>query len=169
MSQAALKGMLQTCSLHPLIILTGKALTRAGFGDVQVMDRRSSKQKSRYGGHELLAETTVGSLPARIVVKVIPDVIRLRMLDELAGVVMRTKADLGVIVSPFHLSKRARESLVDYTNARIDVIDGAALASLLSRFKIGVRGSGEPDYAFFTALEEYSQRIIDFMAREGSA
>lgn len=91
------------------------------------------------------------------------------MVDEFAGVVMRTNADLGLIVSPFHVTANPRRNPGRYTNARIEVIDGSALAELLARNQLGVRRSGEPDFAFFTALEEYSQRTMDFMTREGGA
>lgn len=157
--QEALKG----CSLHALLIVTSRALSRSGFGDVQLLDRRQGRQKSRYGGHELLCESTVGGLPYRAIVKVIKDSVRLRMIDELAGSVRRTNADLGLIVSPHHLTKNAEAHLGSYAPMRIEPITGRTLSELLSRYHIGVRSRGEVDYAFFAGLEDASVRFNEFL------
>ena len=156
--------MLKDCSLHTLLMLTSKALTRSGFGDVQLLDRRQSKQRSRYGGHELVCRGNLGTLPMKVIVKVINDSVRVRMLDELAGVVIRTRADAGIIVTPHHVTTNALRQQGTYSRARIEIIDGHALAGLLSKFGIGQRGRGEVDYAFFGALHEMSDRVLSFIA-----
>ena len=166
MNEHPYEGILQTCSLHSLLMLTSKALTREGFGDVQILDRRQAKQKSRYGGHELMCETTIGSLPAKVVVKVINEDLRLRMFDELAGVVDRMKADLGILVTPRYVSAKLFGQQESYSRSRIALIDGNGLASLLSKHGIGMRPKGEIDYAFFSSLEEVSDRILTFMHKE---
>lgn len=158
--------VLQRSSLHSLLLLTSKMLSRSGFGEVQILDRRETRQKSRFGGHELLCESTLGSLPVRVVVKVINDSVRLRMLDELAGVVMRTKADLGIIVSPHHLTASAARYQGSYKASRISVIDGAALAERLQKLGIGIRKSGEIDHQFFVGLDLVGKRVTEFMRRE---
>lgn len=158
----ALKG----CSLHSLLMITSKALTRSGFGDVQILDRRHTKQKSRFGGHELLCQTAVGCLPMRIIVKVINDAGRVRMLDELAGSVIRTKADLGLLMTPHHLSANANRVQGSYFGVRIETITGSALAAFVRSHGIGVRPSGELDYAFFSELEEVSGRLLSFLEKE---
>ena len=169
MHETPFEGILQTCSLHSLLMLTSKALTRSGFGDVQILDRRQVRQKSRFGGHELLCETTVGHLPCKVIVKVINDKVRQRMLDELAGAVDRNKADLGLLVTPHQLSATAAKQQGSYSRSRIQVIDGAALEELLRKFKIGIRPKGDIDYAFFSSLEEVSDRLLAFMSKERSA
>lgn len=158
--------MLKDCSLHTLLMLTSKALTRSGFGDVQILDRRQSKQRSRYGGHELVCRGNLGTLPMKVIVKVINDSVRVRMLDELAGAVVRNRADAGLIVTPHHLTTNAARQQGQYRPARVEVIDGPALAGLLSKFGIGQRGRGEVDYAFFGALHEMSGRILSFIATQ---
>jgi restriction endonuclease Mrr len=159
-----LTGALKQCSLHSLLMLTSKALTRSGFGDVQILDRRQSRQKSRYGGHELVCVAQLGDLPMRVVVKVINDAIRVRMLDELAGVIDRTKADFGLLVTPHHLTPKAAREQAKYRKSRIEVIDGKQLSAILTRHKVGVRPKGEVDYAFFGELEMQSGRILNFIA-----
>lgn len=158
--------VLQNSSLHGLLLVTSKMLARSGFGDVQILDRRETRQKSRFGGHELLCESSLGSLPVKVIVKVINDSIRLRMLDELAGAVMRTKADLGLIVSPHHLTSSASRHQASYKAARVEAIDGAELVGRLTRLGIGVRKSGELDYQFFGGLEEVSRRVMCFIRKE---
>lgn len=164
MNPTLLEQKLQECSFHALLILASKALTRTGFGDVQALDRRHSRQKSRHGGHELLCQTQLGNVPFKVIVKVIRDTVRVRMLDELAGAVQRTRADMGLIISPFPLSHRSREMATKYTGSRIETMDGPALASLLASQGIGVRTGGEPDWAFFQSLEEASAKLLDFLA-----
>jgi len=155
---------LQKCSLHPLLMIVSKALTRAGYGDVQFLDRRHSRQKSRLGGHELVCEVTLGTRSVRVAVKVISDAVRLRMVDEMWGTVHRTKSDMGLIVSPFHLTKGAREALPSYA-PEVQVLDGLALAELLTTYNIGLR-EGRVDWDYFLGLEEVSDRLLAFIEME---
>lgn len=167
MNNLALTHLLQRSSLHTLLILTSKVLARSGFGEVTYLDRRDTRQKSRFGGHELMCESSFGSLPLKVIVKVINDGVRIRMLDEMAGAVMRTKADLGIIVSPRHVTATAKKLQPHYKSARVNVIDGTELAQRLRDLKIAVRPSGEPDYRFFGELEEVAHRVSAFMRLEG--
>ncbi|MBS1714605.1 MAG: restriction endonuclease [Armatimonadetes bacterium] len=168
MTDVQVKYALQNCSLHSLLMLTSKALKRAGFGDVQILDRRQSRQKSRYGGHELLCQTEFGTVPAKVVVKVVRDSVRQRMLDELAGTVIRRNADMGILVATKHVSALARRNRERYNPLRLEIIDGDALAGLLAKYGIGVRPHGEVDYAFFGKLEEQSFRVLSFLASSQS-
>ena len=166
MTNQALLNTLQRSSLHTLLLLTSKVLSRSGFGEVQILDRRETHQKSRFCGHELMCESSFGSLPLKVIVKVINDGVRVRMLDELAGAVMRTKADLGIIVSPRHVTATARKLQAHYLSARVNIIDGNDLAERLTKLGIGVRPKGDVDYQFFGALEEVSARVSSFMKAE---
>ena len=166
MNETPLEARLKACSLHSLLLVTSKVLSRSGFGDVTILDRRQSRQKSRYGGHEILTECSVGTVNVRVIVKVINDVVRLRMLDELAGAVDRTNSEFGLVVSPHHVSANAARWQAQYHRSRLEVIDGPLLARLLTRHRIGIRPKGELDYAFFEALEEQSARVLAFIARQ---
>jgi hypothetical protein len=163
MSETPLERALQLSSLHVLLMLTSKALTRSGFGDVQILDRRHSKQRSRFGGHELLCQSSIGSLPLNVIVKVINDSVRLRMLDELAGAVIRRRADFGLLVTPHHISATMKGRQVQYGPVRIEVMDGPVLASLLGKEGIGVRERGGVDVPFFESMEILSQRLLGFL------
>jgi len=165
MNETALEVVLQECSLHALLIITARALALSGFGDVQVLDRRQSREKTRFGGFELLAETTLGTLPMRVAVKVISDAVRLRMVDELSNATKRTKCDMGIIVSPYHVTENAMKGQQDASISRIEFIDGKSLARLPIRHKIGIREKGGVDYAFFADLEVYASRIRSFLKR----
>lgn len=168
MKNLEMVAVLQSCSLHSLLMLTSKMLSRSGFGDVQILGRREMRQKSRFGGHELLCEGVVGTEPYRVIVKVINDAVRLRMLDELAGAVIRTKADLGIIVSPHHLTTSADKHQGDYYGARLCVIDGLDMATRLSKLGIGVRPKGSVDYQYFEQLDEVGERALAFMRQEAA-
>ncbi len=166
MNNQALLAALQNSSLYVLLMITSRMLAQSGLGNVVLLDRRSSKQKSRFGGHELLCEGRYGEIPVRIVVKVINDGIRLRMLDELAGAVSRMQATFGIIVSPRPLTKSAKLYQSAYNSSNIAVIEGDEFAARLSKLGIGVRSSGEVDYQYFTHLEMYGPQLIDFVSTE---
>lgn len=166
MNRDPLEGALQGCSLHALLMCVSKALARSGFGDVQILDRRSSRQKSRYGGHEILCESALGTYPLRVAVKVVRDTARTRMGDELAGTVLRTGADMGLLVTPFNVSPKLRQAQGSYKPARIETLDGGGLARLMRCSGVGVRPNGDVDYAFFAELEQVSRRLLDFIGRE---
>jgi hypothetical protein len=168
MSETPMERVLQRCSLHALLMLTSRALTRSGFGDVQILDRRHSKQRSRFGGHELMCLSNLGSLPLKVIVKVINDSARLRMMDELAGAVLRTKADLGLLVTPHQTSPIMKKRQAGYGAARIEIVDGPVLASMLAGHGIGVRERGGVDFAFFSSLETVSNRLLNFLAEVNS-
>ena len=164
MNDKAMKEMLKGCSLHSLLMLTSKVLTRSGFGDVEILDRRQSKERSRYGGHELECTASFGFVPMRVIVKVVNDSVRVRMLDELAGTVARRNADLGMIVTPHHLTTKAKLHQGIYRRMRVHAVDGTDLAQLLQKCNIGTRGHADVDYAFFGALEDVSSRLLSFIA-----
>ncbi len=166
MTESQLEHALQNCSLHALLLVTSKALSRVGYGDVQILDRRTSRQKSRFGGHELLCQSTLGGRPVRVLVKVLRDSIRVRNLDELAGTVLRRGADSGLIISPFHITASAKRLLACHKPIKTAVLDGTALADLMKEARIGVRGSAGVDYAFFGELENVSQRVLSFLAAQ---
>lgn len=161
-----LVGALRECSLHSLLMLVSKALTRAGFGDVEILDRRQAGQRSRHGGHELACRAHVGPLPLDVIVKVVRDDLRTRMYDELAGAVLRNRADLGLLVTPYQISARAARNQAGYRPARVEAIDGERLADLMRCSGVAVRPSGEPDYAFLSELETVSVRLLEFMGKE---
>jgi hypothetical protein len=160
--------MLKTASLHAMLIALSKTLSRSGLGDVQILDRRSSRQKSRLKGHEILCETMVGNYPIKIAVKVIQDQIRTRMVDELAGTVLRTNSDLGILVSPFNRSRSIAALQGQHRPVRIEILDGDRLAELMRWSGVGVRSKGGVDYAYFTALEELASRIEVFLGMEAA-
>lgn len=164
-----LAGALRECSLHSLEILMSTALTRAGWHDVEILDRRDARQKSRDGGHELSCKRRLGPAEVRMVVKVIRDEdgVKTRMLDELAGVVLRTGADVGLAATPHKVSPYIAGRQESYAPARVVAMDGEGLASLMRCSGVAVRPSGEPDYAFLTELESVSERLLDFLRAEG--
>lgn len=159
-----LAGMLQRCSLHVLLMVVEQALARSGFGDVEILDRRRNKQKSRFGGHELSCRTRIGSLPATVLVKVVQDRVRTRMIHEMAGCVLDRDAELGLIISPFNSSQlRAKKQPID-PKLRVRIIEGTDLAKMVKCSGIGVRPKGEVDYAYFAEMEARSSHFLLFLA-----
>lgn len=165
-SEKALQEAIRASSLHTSLMLVSKVLTRTGYGDISILDRREPKQKSRLGGCELLCQTSIGGVSIKVIIKVIKDSIRVRMLDEMAGAIDRTKSDFGMIVSTEFLSKKAQATKEEYQKSRVEVIDLSLLCQMLSKFRIGVRPNGEPDYAFLAELEDQLDRVNHFLAYE---
>lgn len=166
MTSTSMMEMLQKASLHALLMMTAKALSRSGFGDVTILDRREAKQKSRYGGHELLCVTTIGGVPFRVVVKVVRDSFKVRMFDELAGVVIRQNADMGILISPCQGNEIGMKWQPQYRPLKIYSMDGHALARMISRSRIGTKDGLTPDYAFLEELEEMGARVRSYIKRE---
>lgn len=161
------KAALSAASLHPLLLIVARVLQRSGYGDVQFLDRRHPRQKSRFGGHELVCELLQGMRSHRVVVKVVRDDVRIRNLDELAGTIIRMNADSGLVVSPGRVTRKATRLIESYGPIHLGVIDGDNLAEWLRIHDIGVLPSGEVDYGYFGALEEMSSRLLPFI-EEGS-
>lgn len=164
--RSELRNLIQESSLHATLLLVAKALSRSGYGDIEILDRREPRQKSRYGGCELQCRSSFANVPVRIIVKVIRDSVRVRMLDEMAGAIDRTKADFGIVVSTADLSQRARTVRQAYRKSRVEVIDLELLTDMLAKFRIGVRPSGSPDYAFFGTLNDQIRRVNKFLSYE---
>ncbi len=141
-------------------MLAQKALARSGFGDVHLLDRRLSKQKTRDGGHELACYCTFGILRVKVVVKLINDPVNLRMCSELASTVRRMKADFGVIIGTRHVTAAAKKHLAFFRDEKVVILNGDSFASLLRKHRLGVRPGGAVDYAYLSALEHVSPKII---------
>jgi len=156
---------LRNASLHVRLMLVSKALARAGFGEVEILDRRHAGQKSRDGGHELVCRSPLGHLTVRMLVKVVDQDAKTRMLDELAGAVVRCGADMGLLVSLHNVSASIAAKQAAYHPARVETMDGKGISDLMRRSGLAVR-DGEVDYAYLAALEEVSERLLAFMRKE---
>ena len=164
--EQAVQETLKASSLHVRLMLLSKILTRSGYGDIQVLDRRENLQKSRYGGCELLCHTNLGPAPIMVIVKVIHQHVRTRMLDELAGGIDRTGSDFGIVVSTENLSRKAKLTQEKYRRSRVEIIDGKLFSEMLMKFKVGVRPNGDVDYAFFAEMENQLNRVNEFISHE---
>ncbi len=159
MNNDELIGMLQQCSLLELQIIIQPLLAWEGYGEIEMLDRLRTTQKSRHGGIEFLSHIGVGIRPITCAIKVINDDIRVRMLSELVGTADRLKADIGVIVTPRKLCFSARMELPKYSKVPLVTIDGEKIANWLRKYESGVRPDGSVDYAFFSELEQFAQYV----------
>lgn len=166
METSQLESALRPLKLYPLLRIVSRVLTRAGYGEARLQDRLTEGQKSKSGGCDLLFEATFGTRSVKVVVKVIKDGIRVRMLDEACGVVKRTKADMAFLVTPFRLTKKVRELLPLYA-PDIQVISGDMLAELMELYGIGVKGPGVVDWEYFHHLTLYADRTLHLMREVG--
>jgi hypothetical protein len=162
-----LAAALGNVSFHALQILISTVMSRSGWNETIILDRRETGRKSRHGGHEISCRTFLGPVAVKMVVKVHRDTGRTRMLDEMAGTVLRNGADVGLLVTPTKLSPGIAAKQAGYKGVRMESIDHEALASLMRCSGVGVRHDGTPDYEFLVALEEQSARLLVFMKQEG--
>ncbi|MEA2552704.1 MAG: hypothetical protein QOJ65_880, partial [Fimbriimonadaceae bacterium] len=127
MNDPQLVAALQNCSFHAFLLILQQVLSPMGYGDVQILDRRRSSQKSRHGGHELVCRTIAAGRLVTVVVKVLHDDVRIGQLDELAGVILRMDSDAGLVVTPHRVSKTAKAMLASnrYKPLQMNTIDGA--------------------------------------------
>ena len=162
---AALSGL----SLHALLILMSRLLTRAGYGDVHLLGRREARGRSPEIGHELVCHAPLGGLAATVVVKVLRDTARVRHLDELSGVALRRGADAALLVAPRGISRSALAAAPLYAPRRIEALGVPEIARLMALHRVGVLPDGSPDPQFFEGLENASQRLLGFLHAEGLA
>lgn len=158
--------IIQEVSFHALLICVSNVLSREGYSDVQLLGRRTTKQKSYIGGCDLAAHQRLGIFETKTLVKVIQDDVRLRMLDEMTGAMPRTKANFGIIVTPFSTTKQVAELGNLYPGNPIRIIEGPELAKLLVKHRLAVKdslGKLAPDYSYIQRLEEGSRRVLGFI------
>lgn len=146
--------------LHTKLLLLQRLLARLGFGDVRSMGRLKAGQKSKQGGHELFCRFQAGSQTATMVVKLVSDSARLRMLCELAGTVLLNRAQFGLLVTTKPSSGRMFRFLDRLAPLKIDLIDGPHLAQLLHKYGIGVREHGEPDFSYLEQLDGQEKEVV---------
>lgn len=161
-----MQRIMQGVNFYVLLLCVSNVLSREGFSDVQLLGRRTTKQKSYIGGCDLVAYQKLGIFETKTLVKVIQDDVRLRMLDEMTGTMPRAKANFGVIVTPFGSTKQVAELNTQYPGNPIRIIEGKELATLLIRHRLGVReylGKLVPDYTYLQQLHEGSRRVLTFL------
>lgn len=164
MNNAPLKAALQGCSDRALIVLSMTMLTRSGFHDVQILDHRYRAQRLRDGEIALICTSTLNRVPVTVVVKVANRSVKRRHLDELSITIIRTGAESGMIVSPFHVTPKAQAILDRYRTIRASVVDGELLTTYCEALGIGLRGEGAVDYAFFGELEAVAERWLKHLS-----
>ena len=165
MTNLRLQRELQACPLHVLLLATQRALSRSGYGDVQFLGRFRRRQKSRLGGHDIVCETVMGASVHHVVVKVLRDTVRVRHLDELAGTVQRTRADTGLVVSPYGMTKAAAQTIGGGGVPRFHVVAGADMAEWFANYGVGVKKDGTVDRLFFRHLEEAAGKMDAFLKK----
>lgn len=156
-----LEAMLNGTKLHGFEMILQSLLSREGYGEVTLMGRRRSKQKSRYGGFELLCKLSIGPEPFVCIVKVVHQhEIRVRQVMEAAGNVDRMKVDMAIIATPLTTCESTAQVLPLISKSRVDIWDGPRIADLMIKYGIGVR-NGEVDYAYFGWLNYIADKSIE--------
>lgn len=134
------------------LTLTRKVLSRSGYGEIVELGRIQSWQKSKIGGCELLGMTTIGESPVKVIIKLIKDSVRTRMLDELSGVCNREQAGNGILVSTQALGPKLRCIPEKYINQSIRVFDINDLRRLFAKHHLLLTPEGAVDPAYLERL-----------------
>lgn len=165
MLEKDLLSVIRVSSFHVQMLLVRQLLDRLGYKQLQFMGRRERKEKTYLGGHEFTADDRLGLFYVQTVVKFVGQEVRVRMLDELAGVVRRTGSDYGILISTHGLTNSAEFHLGSHEPIRIRVVTGTEFARLLIQHKIGVREVQglEVDEPFFRHLDRMSRQVSRFI------
>lgn len=145
--------------LEALELIVQQLLSASGFDDIRHQGRSTSGQKTRHGGFEFECRTTIGAVPARVVVKVLREDIRLRGADEMLGVRQRRGAHLGLIITTKSATQKLESLKARFQAGGVEWWDGNDIANAMVKYQIGARSNGEPDYAYLMGLEEGAFKI----------
>ncbi|MBV9470266.1 MAG: metal-dependent hydrolase [Abitibacteriaceae bacterium] len=121
--------------------LVQQALECSGFSQVYVLNPHYSRGRSAHGGLDMNAYTATDVTSSLTVVQIkqyhrsVPR----RFVDELRGVMMRTGARHGLLITTSDFAQVACKAAAGDEVAPIQLIDGAALTELLLTHKLGVR------------------------------
>lgn len=158
-------AMLKETNLHAFQIILQSILQREGYGEVTLMDRRRPKQKSRYGGFELVCKSSIGPEPFVCIVKVVlQHSVRVRQVMEAAGNVDRMSVDMAIVATPYTTCETTAEILPLMTKSRIDIWDGPRIVDLMMKHRVGTR-EGEVDFAYFGWLNYVSDKSIEVLEK----
>jgi restriction endonuclease Mrr len=160
-----LLSVIRASSFHVQMLLVRQILDRLGYKHIQFMGRRERKEKTYLGGHEFTVDDRLGLFNVQTIVKFVGQEVRVRMLDELAGVVRRTGSDYGILISTHGLTNSAEYHLTSHEPIRIRVVTGLEFVRLLIQHKIGVREVQglEVDEPFFRHLDRMSRQVNRFI------
>lgn len=159
--RSALKEELLALSFHAFEETIKELLTRLGYTDARLLGRTQWRQFTRHGGTDMEARVKVGLSESHIVlqVKQYRRTVSRRFIDELSGVIQRSGAREGIIITTSDFSRVATKSAQSQKVAPIRLIDGEELTDLLVQYRLGVvseEDDGEEwldlDSAFFQEL-----------------
>lgn len=151
---------IQTLSIGGLQLLLQPLFAMEGVGDTLLMGRLRQKQRSKKGGFELCCRGSFGPIHTTTIVKVIMDhQIRVRSLAEMAGNIDRFRADFGIVLTTETVCKSALRELPKFMKSSVHIMEGRDLAAMMVKHRLGIRENGEPNYSYFSALNEIAERI----------
>ena len=159
MELSPLTIQVQGLSLGALELLIQTLLAREGFGETELLNRWKSTQKSKKGGFELMCTRGFGPIQETFLVKVIQDDIRVRQIVEMAGNVDRMNATHGIVVTTTRACRTTLQELPKITKSPVFIMEPNDLTTLMIQHKVGVRAWGEPNFAFFSFLEERAKEL----------
>jgi membrane-bound metal-dependent hydrolase YbcI (DUF457 family) len=136
----ALKEELIALSFHAFEETVRTLLTRLGYAEVRLLGRTQWRQFTRHGGSDMEALIKVGVSEARVIlqVKQYRRPVSRRFVDELRGVMLRSGAREGIVITTSKFSKVARTSAQAQRIAPIRLINGNELVNLLILHGLGV-------------------------------
>lgn len=135
-----LKEQIHSLSFHAYEVLIQELLTKLGYAQARLLERTQWRQCTRHGGMDMEAYAKTGITAERIIlqIKQYHRPVSRRFIDELRGVVMRTGAGQGVIITTSMFSKVAKQVAFEEKTAPIRLVDGDELTGLLLQFGVGV-------------------------------
>lgn len=139
--RASMREQLYRLSFHAFEHLVKELLTLLGYSNARLLGRTQWRQHTRHGGINMEAFATVGLSSAQVVlqVKQYRRTVSRQFIDELRGVVVRTGAGEGIVITTSHFSSVATMAAKSQRLAPIRLIGGEELIRLLIEHRIGTR------------------------------
>ncbi len=138
--RSALKEQLLALSFHAFEETVRILLTRLGYAEARLLGRTQWRQCTRHGGTDMQALVRIGVSEGQVVlqVKQYRRPVSRRFVDELGGVILRTGAREGIVITTSDFSQVARKSAQSQRIAPIRLIDGDELTGLLIKHRLGI-------------------------------
>jgi membrane-bound metal-dependent hydrolase YbcI (DUF457 family) len=149
---------LHSLSFHAFAELVCDLLRRMGYTDVALLGRTTLRQRTRYGGRDIMASARTGVTGARVTIqlKLYERPVSRRFVDEMAGVMLRIGSTQGILITTSTFAKPAVQAAGRNRLTAVRLVDGPALVSLLARHQLGIkqtaRGRLFLDTRFFRQL-----------------
>lgn len=161
---------LQALTYLAFLLCVMRVLERAGYADVDWLERLHTRGRNSQGGADLKGAAQVGFSTGMVLIQAKQGRADRRFVDELRGAMLRHGAPFGILVSLDELPQQAIAAAALYRGRPVRLVGGEELASTMMVLGIGVRAPLSAGTAachqtvnegFFRSLEREAVELIE--------